>query len=625
MLSLRSQGSPKKIVTYLIIALALCSALGMYVANLTKDTYAADLSGWNAGKIIDDGVFTNANSMSASQIQAFLVSKVPVCDTWGTGGSTPTARRDYIRSKGYDTPLKCLMDYNEGGKSAAQIIHDAAQEFQINPQVLLVLLEKEQSLVTDNWPGPWQFKSATGYGCPDTNICDSQYYGLTNQVRWAARMFRAIMNASPTWYSPFSVGNNKIYYNPGPCVKTNSAGTCIERNPDACNSSIVNIQNRATQALYSYTPYQPNQSALNAVTGTGDSCGAYGNRNFYLFFTEWFGSTQVSQQSIKDTFKFERLVGTTPSIKSDQGALGTSNTTISAGSVLHNFYYDDAKGVLKHVWSDQNGWNNETLDGDETTSDGGVKANVGAYVTGYYDGSNKIKIFYQNVASGSLRVGEFNISQSKWSFSTIDGTGGQSGLSNRVGEGITAVQYNNYTQLFYYDATGGNLRHAWTDSRGWNFENLDGDKGSIGSKEANTGQTPSVAIYNGNIQLFYYDATGGNLRHAWTDSRGWNFENLDGDKATPLTNNGDIGLRPVVKVYQSDIYVFYYDSTKMLWKVALADRNGWQAADLDGSPGSLSRSPASTRGRLSVDVYGNSLQVFYQDYTNGLKHAWTDR
>jgi hypothetical protein len=91
-------------------------------------------------------------------------------------------------------------------------------------------------------------------------------------------MFRAIMNASPTWYTPYIVGTNFIRYNPNA----------------ACGGTNVTIANRSTQALYNYTPYQPNQAALNAGYGNGDSCSAYGNRNFYLYFTDWFGSTYTT-------------------------------------------------------------------------------------------------------------------------------------------------------------------------------------------------------------------------------------------------------------------------------------------------------------------------------------------
>ena len=52
------------------------------------------------------------------------------------------------------------------------------------------------------------------------------------------------------------------------------------------------IQNQATANLYYYTPYQPNAAALRAGYGEGDGCSAYGNRNFYQYFTDWFGSTQ---------------------------------------------------------------------------------------------------------------------------------------------------------------------------------------------------------------------------------------------------------------------------------------------------------------------------------------------
>jgi hypothetical protein len=258
-------------ITVLIVVLVT----GISIVLFNKSANAIDPSKWDAGRIIDDNVFTNYNSMNAQQIQSFLLSKVPNCDTDGSRGSTPTSRRDYFISKGYPLPIKCLTNFTENGKTAAQIIYDAAQEFHINPQVILVLLEKEQNLVTDDWPDPTQWASATGYGCPDSTpgVCESTYRGFTNQVRWAANMFRAIMNNSPTWYTPYVLGNNYIMYNPSP----------------SCGGSIVNIENRATQALYNYTPYQPNQAALSANWGSAP-CGAYGNRNFYLYFSNWFGS-----------------------------------------------------------------------------------------------------------------------------------------------------------------------------------------------------------------------------------------------------------------------------------------------------------------------------------------------
>ncbi|MDB5183464.1 MAG: hypothetical protein JWO07_145 [Candidatus Saccharibacteria bacterium] len=246
---------------------------------LPASSVSAAVSGWNPAYIMDDGIMTNKNTMTAGQIEEFLISKVPTCDTNGTqpseyGGGT---RAQWGQATHGQSTFYCLRDFWEGGRNGAQIIYDTAQKYSINPQVLLVLLQKEQGLVTDTWPLNLQYRTATGYGCPDSAPCDSQYYGLTNQLDWSAKMFRAILNQSSTWYSPYTVGNNFIRWSPD----------------SSCGGTTVNIANLTTAALYDYTPYQPNQAALNAGLGTGDGCSAYGNRNFYIYFTSWFGDTRI--------------------------------------------------------------------------------------------------------------------------------------------------------------------------------------------------------------------------------------------------------------------------------------------------------------------------------------------
>lgn len=265
-----------------ILALLTIVAFGLTL-KLTPTTNA--ISGWQAGNIMDDAVMANKNTMTVSQIQSFLNNKVPSCDTYGQqlseyggpdlNGDGKVQRWEWGKANYNQTTFTCLKNYSQGGRSAAQIIYDASQTYSINPQVLLVLLQKEQGLIQDTWPLNIQYRSATGYGCPDTAPCDSDYYGLTNQIKWAATMFRSILDDSPTWYTPYELGWNYIQYNPS----------------SSCGGSNVYIENRATQALYNYTPYQPNQAALDAGWGTV-SCGAYGNRNFYLYFTSWFGSTR---------------------------------------------------------------------------------------------------------------------------------------------------------------------------------------------------------------------------------------------------------------------------------------------------------------------------------------------
>jgi len=267
-----------RIATSLIASIA-CSVLILTLLISPKTAHAETANDFNAGHIIDDSVFTNSNSMAPIDIQNFLNSKVPNCDTNGTQPASDFGRPDlthaqYAAAVGWPgPPYTCLRNYTENGLAAAQIIYNTAQYYAINPQVLIVLLQKEQGLVTDNWPLPSQYRTATGYGCPDTAACSSTYYGFTNQVNWAARMFRAILDGSSTWYSPYLLGYNTIQWNPN----------------SACGSSTVYIENRSTQALYDYTPYRPNQAALNAGYGMGDSCSSYGNRNFYLYFRDWFG------------------------------------------------------------------------------------------------------------------------------------------------------------------------------------------------------------------------------------------------------------------------------------------------------------------------------------------------
>lgn len=305
----------KKLAT----AFVLTASLAVGSLSLGQAPSAAALSGsdWRAGNIMSDLVFFNNASMDANQIQYFLESRLPSCDTWGQKMYTSTlTRAQYGASKGVPAPYVCLKDYKEnptthennlktagnvvGGLTAAQIIKQAADTYKINPKVLIVLLQKEQSLVTDDWPWPIQYRSATGYGCPDTAPCDTEYYGFYNQVMNAAAAFRRYATY-PESYRYKANQNNVILYNPN----------------TSCGSSQVYIENQATAGLYVYTPYQPNQAALNNLYGIGDSCSAYGNRNFWRMFTDWFGSTQQEQKYL--TFK---------SYLSD---LGWTNTTVNEG------------------------------------------------------------------------------------------------------------------------------------------------------------------------------------------------------------------------------------------------------------------------------------------------------
>ena len=237
------------------------------------------LVGFDAGNIISDAVFTDKNTMTEAQIQAFFNSKVSRC-LGGTdeNGKPIVCLKDFtITSVNRPADAYCSGYTGAPNESAARIIYRVAQSCNINPQVLIVMLQKEQGLITHTWPSAWRFNIALGQGCPDTAACDPNYIGFFHQIYGAARQMQIYMEGKWfQWYAPGKTWN--ILYNPN----------------TSCGRGPVYVANKATSALYYYTPYQPNAAALNAGYGTGDACSAYGNRNFYNYFTDWFGSTQVS-------------------------------------------------------------------------------------------------------------------------------------------------------------------------------------------------------------------------------------------------------------------------------------------------------------------------------------------
>jgi len=284
-----------KLPRFSIYTLGL-SLLLMGAVLFVHPSSAAAVTGsdWHPERIIDDSVFFNPNTMSSQDIQAFLNSKVPTCDTNGTqpispGSSTTRAQWAAANNKP-GPPYICLKDYSDnnvptmagdsfcgpisgGSMSAATIIKAVSAACSINPQTMLVLLQKEQNLITDDWPWPIQYQAATGYGCPDTAGCDQSVAGFFNQVYYGARQYQKYAK-QPQLFN-YSAGQNSfVAYNPN----------------SGCGGTNITMSNQATAGLYNYTPYQPNQAALNNLYGTGDGCSAYGNRNFWRMYWDWFGN-----------------------------------------------------------------------------------------------------------------------------------------------------------------------------------------------------------------------------------------------------------------------------------------------------------------------------------------------
>ena len=258
-----------------VVAAGLVASQAAIADNQSLSSAQAVTAGdWNPGNIISDDLFYDGSAMSSSEVQDFLRSK--------NGSSAPTALVNYVQA----TPSMPATSYCSayegapGGETAANIIAKVGAACNLSQKAMLVLLEKEQSLVSMQSPSEGRLAAATGFGCPDTAPCDSSYGGFFYQVYNAARMFQ-YYKANPYEFNHLPFATNNVLYNPN----------------FGCGSSPVYIENYATAGLYNYTPYQPNGAALSNMYGEGDGCSAYGNRNFWRMYNDWFGSTQGSNQA----------------------------------------------------------------------------------------------------------------------------------------------------------------------------------------------------------------------------------------------------------------------------------------------------------------------------------------
>jgi LysM repeat protein len=252
-------------------------------------------SAFDPGLIISDSVFYDFGTMTIAQIQAFLDSRVAECRA-----TNPAI--DCLKNVKVDIPATpatgpgevgpCKAIAAKAGASAAEVIHAISNACGINPKVFIVTLQKEQALVTSTKPTEYMYRAAMGFGCPDSDpgICGKVFTGLFNQLYKAARQFR--------WYG--NPAGSFTYWKPGRTV-------AMRFNPKAsCGTKNFELKSQATANLYYYTPYTPNDAALKNLYGTGDSCSAYGNRNFWRFFHDWFGSpiggSYLLKSSTSETF-----------------------------------------------------------------------------------------------------------------------------------------------------------------------------------------------------------------------------------------------------------------------------------------------------------------------------------
>lgn len=218
------------------------------------------LYGFNPGEIISDDQFFDSDALTEDEVQDFLEEQ---------GSALASLTFD---TEDMDSDDMCAAYEGADNESAAAIIDKSARACGISQKVLLTMLQKEQQLITSTDPTDFQLRAAMGLSCPDDASCDPEYDGFFRQVYGAAHRYQYYL-AHEDEYNYHAGKLNYVAYNPD----------------SSCGGSDVYIENDATALLYIYTPYQPNIAALEAGSGEGNECSAYGNRNFSLIYTGWFG------------------------------------------------------------------------------------------------------------------------------------------------------------------------------------------------------------------------------------------------------------------------------------------------------------------------------------------------
>jgi hypothetical protein len=248
----------------LILAIVMAASVGIGIGAAAPANAAT--TSFDPGQIISDDSFFNYQSMSATDVQGFL--QTLTCIPRDSSPCLVDYRQNTTTKAA--APGHCSRLVGQKNERASHIIWRVAQACKISPRVLLVLLQKEQSLLTS--PQASGYQKATGYACPDTAACDAKYFGFFNQVYSAAWQFREYTLHPTDWR--YHIGKVAIQYSPN----------------STCGSTVVSVHNQATADLYNYTPYQPNPYTVANPRGAVQPCSTYGNLNFSRIYTSWFGS-----------------------------------------------------------------------------------------------------------------------------------------------------------------------------------------------------------------------------------------------------------------------------------------------------------------------------------------------
>lgn len=223
------------------------------------------------GNVMSDFVFRNHNSMTEAEIQTFLVARGSFLANYRIPADAAVGPRSGPNNEPLVIPA---------GTLASRVIWLAAQWYQINPQVIIATIQKEQSSITARtqaWPG--QVYCAMGYewgqGCLWMRDNRPALWGFAPQVvfgTWQLRFDFERSRGNNAWYPTFNF--NGCHINTW-CIVNVQVGRA--------EKTSVLIENATTAALYNYTPYISVYSP---------------NSNFAVMFNAWFVPNNYALHSV---------------------------------------------------------------------------------------------------------------------------------------------------------------------------------------------------------------------------------------------------------------------------------------------------------------------------------------
>ncbi|HVY67752.1 MAG TPA: hypothetical protein VHA30_02575 [Patescibacteria group bacterium] len=266
--------SSNKIFFKICLALSLLAVAGSPFAALAQSVNP----GFNPDNLISDKAFSDTQTFGgADGIQKFLESKGSVL--------ADTDPSFLVKLKEPSIAmLKQALDDPEPNlprlRTAAELIWDASQQSGLNPQVILVTLNKEQGLITgfSNPADPALPKAldhAMGLNCGDDVGCWSIYPGFYYQLfgNYDSEGNR-YLGAARSLMKSFSTPGGRGPAVGGAAAKVGDTITLdntLGGYDGITAQQTITLLDNATAALYRYTPHVFN-----------------GNYNFWKYFTAWF-------------------------------------------------------------------------------------------------------------------------------------------------------------------------------------------------------------------------------------------------------------------------------------------------------------------------------------------------